>query len=609
MNRVKQYSVEFHPFGKRIKVPMGTLLSTAGRLAGIRLSSDCGGEGRCGRCRVVVLEGKTNSAPAGHDEGMNGPKLSKGYQLACRLAVNSDMKIELPVASVVTDIQIMVEGRKDKFELDPVIQRYDLDLPPPSFEDSRSDMTRIVDSLRLKHGITGLTADVLVFAQLSRMVRKSNWKLSVVVRDRQIIGFLKPGARALGVAVDLGTSSLAAYLIDMQTGKELMSAGCLNPQIAYGEDVVTRIALAGKDPDANKALTREIQNSINDLIQKMITKTGADSCQVTEVCLVANTAMTHMFLGLEAQNLAKAPFVSVVDTSIDVRGAIINLDIAPGAFVHILPGVGGFVGTDFTAMLLACRIDRERSITVGVDIGTNTEIILAIPDGSSYRFLAGSCASGPAFEGAHISDGMRSSAGAIEKVRITDDAVQVKTIGGQPAIGICGSGLVDAIAEMLQWGIIEHRGNLSGNHPHVQNNNLEYLLVRANQSGSGKDIVITRRDIDRFQLAKAAINSGIKTLLQIAGISENEIGKILVAGAFGNYMDLKNAIQTGLLPDFPNAEYIQVGNAAGIGATMALLSKKERAHAQRIVGKIEHIELAGQPNFSSLYARSLRFPD
>ncbi len=611
LNRALPCSVEFRPFGKRVEVPAGTQLWDAAEQGGIALSSDCGGEGHCGRCRVIIRSTKVPSVTTEDRRTLDEAALTAGFRLACRAVIEDDLVVEVPPASMLSATQVKMDGMSSQIDMDPVVQVYELELAPPSPNDSRPDMSRVVDCFENKYQITGLRADVPVLSQFSQLVRELDWKLTAFVREREIIGFGQTGSRPLGVAIDLGTSKLVAYLVDLRTGGDLGVATCLNPQIALGEDVVTRLHRAARDQDAKYDLANLIRESIRNLIRELLTGIAGSPTHIAEVCVVANTAMVHLLLALPTENLARSPFVSVVGSSLDVRARDLDLELAPGAYVHVLPSIGGFVGADHVAMIMSCGIDRMDACTVGLDIGTNTEIVLSVPDGTSCRLLAGSCASGPAFEGAHISDGMRSSAGAIERVRITENGTEVRTIGNVPAVGICGSGIVDAVAELLRRGVIGSTGSFSVGHPRVRERHgiLEYLLVPSDRSGSGRDIVLTRKDIDTLQLAKAAIRGRIQTLLKVAGITEKEVRRLVVDGGFGFYLDLESAVGIGLLPDLPEAEYVKVGNAAGVGARMTLLSRRERVRAEGIARQVQYVELATQPGFAAEFSHALRFPD
>ena len=429
------------------------------------------------------------------------------------------------------------------------------------------------------------------------------------MRGREIIGFAAPGQRAVGLAVDLGTTKIAGYLVDLETGQELAAIGLMNPQIGYGEDVISRLVHASRSEDGQRELANVVREGLNNLIVALAHRAGVAQEQIAEACIVGNTAMTHLLSKLPVRQLAVAPFVAATSLALDIKARELELDIAPGAYVHILPCVGGFVGADHVAMILGSDLDRKPHVAIGVDIGTNTEIALHRPDQSCLT--SASCASGPAFEGAHIRDGMRASTGAIEAVLITPTEIKFRTIGDAPAVGLCGSGIVDTVAEMVRHHIVDRRGHLRRDAPHVRPNNqgLELLLVPGERSGTGRDIVMTQQDVGEIQLAKGAIATGLETLLDATQTPREDIKEVIIAGAFGSYLNLDSALDIGLLPRLPNAQYTQVGNAAGIGAKMALLSRKERVRAQHIAQRTGYVELTVYPGFNRRFAMSMLFPD
>jgi uncharacterized 2Fe-2S/4Fe-4S cluster protein (DUF4445 family) len=352
-----------------------------------------------------------------------------------------------------------------------------------------------------------------------------------------------------------------------------------------------------------------VHDALDSLLGNLVQAAGVERDQVVEACIVGNTAMTHLLLELPVQQLAVAPFVAATSAAIEVKAREMGLGMAAGAYVHVLPSVRGFVGADHVAMILASGLDARPSVAVGIDIGTNTEIVVARPDRGTLT--AASCASGPAFEGAHISHGMRAATGAIEAMRIEEGRVQIKTIGDAPPVGLCGSGIVDAIAEMHRTGAINGRGRLDPNHAGVRRTDqgLAYVVVPAEQSGTGRDILVTQRDIGEIQLAKGAVSAGMESLVKATGTQREDIAEVVIAGAFGTYLSLDSALAVGLLPRFPKARYIQVGNAAGAGARIALLSLSRRRRASEIARDMQYIELTTFPGFSRRFASAMLFPN
>jgi len=609
MNPSQTFEIDFEPIGKRVEVPAGTDLLEAARQAGIGLASVCGGEGTCGRCRVVIMSGEVTLPVDADRRFLSQLELSSGGRLACRCYVRSDVKVHVPKASLVTDQRLQLDGKARQLQIDQTIRTYEVEVPAPTLHDLRADLERVEDGLETAHGLRKLSAEPAVIRALSPLARQTEWHLTTYVRSREIVGFATAGRRAIGLAVDLGTTKIAGYLVDLETGEELAATGIMNPQIGYGEDVISRLVHADRRDGGQQELARAVREGLNNLIVALAYRAGVAQEQIAEACVVGNTAMIHLLLELPVHQLAVSPFVASTRSALDVKARDLELDIAPGAYVHILPCVGGFVGADHVAMIIGSDLDRLPHVAIGVDIGTNTEIALHRPD-QDYLTSA-SCASGPAFEGAHIRDGMRASTGAIEAVLITPDEIKFRTIGDAAAVGLCGSGIVDAIAEMYRNHIIDRRGRVQADAPFVRRGEKghELLIVPGERSGSGRDVVITQQDVNEIQLAKGAISTGLETLLDATETDPGDIREVIVAGAFGSYLNLESAIAIGLLPRLPNAQYSQVGNAAGVGAKMALLSHKERARAQRIAQRTGYVELTTFPGFNRRFALSMLFPN
>ncbi|HMQ56225.1 MAG TPA: ASKHA domain-containing protein, partial [Anaerolineae bacterium] len=466
----------------------------------------------------------------------------------------------------------------------------------------------IADRLAQVHPQPDIAAEPAVVRQMSALARQYGWQMTAFVREAEIIGLAPVGTRPVGLAVDLGTTKIAAYLVDLSSGEELALSGGLNPQIGYGEDVISRLTYAHRHPAGEQTLTTLIRQKLDELLDELTQQAGVSRTQVADVCIVGNTAMTHLLLELPVHQLAVAPYVAATGAAVDVKARELGLTIAPGAYVHVLPCIGGFVGADHVAMILASGLDRTEHVVLGIDIGTNSEIALAKP---GQAFLASaSCASGPAFEGAHISDGMRAAAGAIEAVELTETGLNLKTVGNVPAIGLCGSGIVDAVAELRRWGVIDARGRFDRENGRVRQgrHGSELLLIPANQSGGSRDVVISQKDVNEIQLAKGAIRAGLEALLQATDTPLEAVEEVIIAGAFGSFLNVKSAVDIGLFPPFPKARYRQVGNAAGVGAKSALLSGAVRMRAQQIAANTNYIELTTFPKFNRLFALSMLFP-
>jgi uncharacterized 2Fe-2S/4Fe-4S cluster protein (DUF4445 family) len=601
--------VDFEPIGRRAAVPRGATLLDAARAGGVGIASLCGGQGTCGRCRVIVLRGG-GSPPTERDRHfLSAFDLTSGWRLACQTRALSDIKVQVPKESLVSDQRLQIEGVTGEMEIEPAVRTHALAMPAPSLDDPGSDLERVSEALGSADGPESWTAEPAVVRVLSPLARRTAWRLSAYTRGREIVGVAPPSRRAVGFACDLGTTKVAGYLVDLEAGTTLATAGVLNPQIGYGEDLISRLARASQSTEGARHLARAVREALDSLIGSLAASAGVEREQVVDGCIVGNTAMTHLLLELPVQQLAVAPFVAAASAALEVKARDIGLQMAAGAYVHVLPSVRGFVGADHVAMILASGLDAKPGVAIGVDIGTNTEIVVARPDRGTLT--AASCASGPAFEGAHISHGMRAATGAIEAVRVEGDhRVTIKTIGDARPVGLCGSGIVDVIAEMHRTGAINGRGRIEPSHAGVRSteHGLAFVVVPAEESGTGREILVTQRDIGEIQLAKGAVSAGMESLVEATQTRREDIAEVILAGAFGTYLNLDNALAIGLLPRFPKASYVQVGNAAGAGARIALLSVRQRGRASAIAGRMGYVELTTFPGFSRRFAAAMGFP-
>lgn len=600
--------VEFQPIGKRVTVADGQTLLDAARQAGITLTSICGGEGNCGQCRVEVREGQVSPPDFSEKFALTDEELAAGERLACCTIPLGDVKLHVPQTSLLTHSRLQTESTISDVAVDPIIVAYDVEVSPPTLEDLLSDAERVAAALPRPADAPPLFTEPAVACQLSPDARAMEWRMAVYVRGDEIVGIGPYGAPPLGMAVDLGTTKVAAFLMDLQTGEQLASAGTLNPQIGYGEDVISRLNYVKRNADGAQVLGDAVHTTLNELLGELVHKAGAERRQVADLCIVGNTAMSHLLLGLPTAQLAVAPYVAANNAAQDVKARDLGLEAAPGAYVHVLPGIGGFVGADHVAMVLASNMDRTDHVTLGVDIGTNTEIALARP--GTGALSSASCASGPAFEGAHISDGMRAASGAIEAVHLMETGIDLKTIDNAAPIGMCGSGIIDAVAELRRWGLINERGRFEKENPRAREGRAGYelLLAPAQRSGSGRDVVISQKDVNEIQLAKGAIRAGLDALLEATGTAPEDVKEVIIAGAFGSFLNIDSALDIGLLPDYPNAAYRQVGNAAAVGARWALISRAERERARRIAHSTDYVELTTYPGFSRLFAYGMLLP-
>jgi uncharacterized 2Fe-2S/4Fe-4S cluster protein (DUF4445 family) len=517
--------------------------------------------------------------------------------------VQSDVTVDIPPESLTTPQRLQIEGLVTGITPDPVVTPRDVELPPPSLEDLRADSARVCEALQMQ-GQEAALLPLPVVTELSNRLREQKWHARLVMRGREVVAHLPYGERLMGLAVDIGTTKLAAYLVDLETGVTAAKTGTMNPQIGFGEDVISRIVHADSGPRQRAELQEKVVASLNAMLTDLCTEIGERPEQVVEAVIVGNTAMHHLFLGLPTRQLASSPYVPAVGEPMDVRAGEVGLRIAPGAYLHLPPNIAGYVGGDHVAMLLATEVWKAEKTTMALDIGTNTEISLA----SGGHLFSCSCASGPAFEGAHIRDGMRAGAGAIERVQIQSGEVRVQTIGGRRPVGICGSGILDAIAALASVGALNRSGRLQTEHPLVrtlEDGKRECVLVSGADTGHGRDIAVTQKDVHEFLLAKAAIRVGIDTLLEEAGLAPASLEEFIVAGAFGTYIDVASAIGVRMFPPLPLESFQQVGNAAGAGAKQMLVSRKARRISTSIGERVEYVELARHPRFSQGFMEAL----
>jgi uncharacterized 2Fe-2S/4Fe-4S cluster protein (DUF4445 family) len=590
-----EFVVTLEPVGLRVAVPEGATLLEAARAAGVELVSVCGGVGACSGCRVQRITGQL-SAPTLEEEAELGPALlAANWRMACQAEPRSDVLLDVPPESLTAPQRLLLEGEAVAVALDPVLQPADVTLEPASLTDLRADARRLADALP-GDPVLALAA----VRDLPGQLRAHAWSVRAVVRRGvEVVAVLPPRTRLLGLAADIGTTSLAAYLVDLETGETVAKAGAMNPQVAYGEDVVTRIVYCNDHENGAALLQSRLIDTLNRLIESLCAEAGAQPEQIVEAVLVGNSVMHHLALGLPVSSLGEAPYTPAADQAIDSLAAQLGLHTAAGAHVWLPPNIAGYVGADHVAALVATGLIARSDTALVVDIGTNTEMTLT----HGGRRWSCSCASGPAFEGAHIRHGMRAAPGAIERVQIIDGKVHVQTIGGQVAAGVCGSGILDAVAEMTRAGVLDARGAFVRDHP--LNDGGVFVLAGGAQSASGQAITVSRADVAEIQLAKAAIRAGVDLLLAEAGIEESALDAFIIAGAFGTYIQVASAIAIGMFPALPLSRFHQVGNAAGMGACEMLVSGTARAQAVTLARSSIYLELTIHDGFRAAYIQRM----
>ncbi|MBN1886683.1 MAG: DUF4445 domain-containing protein [Thermoflexales bacterium] len=594
------YTIEFEPLGRRGPCPQAGSLLDAARALGVDLASVCGGHGTCGSCRVQIVAGHVTPVTSREEGELTDAELAQGYRLACLARPLSDCRVYVPPESLTAPQRTQVEGLEVPADIHLSVAHCMVQIAPPSLEDLRGDDERLCEAAAAASGASVVLPDMEVARQASAELRRLGWQARVTLRGRELVHVGPLDAPWLGLAVDLGTTKIAAYVVGLASGQTLAARGAMNPQIAYGEDVIARLVYAGKGPDEATHMQTLLAGGLSRLAAEACASIGARPTDIVDALVVGNTAMHHLFLRLPVQQLAVAPYVPAVRSAVDVKARELGLKLASGAYVHLLPNIAGYVGADHVAMLLAAGVADATDTTLAIDIGTNTEMCLAYEG----RLTSLSCASGPAFEGAHITFGMRAAPGAIERVRIVDGQAEYKTIGDEPPVGLCGSGLLDVVAHLRRAGLLDARGRLAGQSQKTAGE-AEFVIASEAETGNGRAITVTQHDIRELQLAKGAIRAGIETLLRDAGVTAGQVTRVIIAGAFGTYIDVASAMTIGLLPELPLERVTQVGNAAGTGARLALISRAQRQKAHELAQRVRYLELARSPGFMRTFAEAM----
>ncbi len=608
--------IHFQPLGRKIEARKGRTLLGLATQAGLTIESICGSEGKCGKCRVVVRAGAGNLSPpnSSEEKALDKRERGSGARLACQALVvrEGPIVVEVPQESQRGHQRLLAAGTERKVRLEPAMRKILLKVPPATLRDLRADDDRLLQ-LAEKKAKARMTIAPGVHTYLPAALRERSWVTTVTSFLREEIIKVEPGDTTddlLGVAVDIGTTKVVAYLMDLKSGSVLGAETMPNPQIPFGEDVIARISYCNRNKDGLHELQKAVAIGVDGLIWKLCAASRREPSDVLEVMVVGNTAMHHLFFGIPAKHLAEAPYAPVVRKSLVVKPGQVGLSTYPFGKVSSLPNIAGFVGADAVADLIASGLFEDDNLGMMIDIGTNTEIIA----GSKKRLISCSCASGPAFEGAHIKFGMRAASGAIERVWIDPDTeeVVVRTVDDAQARGICGSGIVDALSEMLVHGIVDPSGRLvPESHPGVREDAQgmrEFVLVRGASKDEAGRITITQHDIQEIQLAKAAIFTGVGTLMRKLKIKASGLSTVYAAGAFGTYVDASSAIRIGMYPDVPVDRIKFIGNAAGSGARMCLRSTTMRDIADRLSKKVEYVELAAEKDFQREFAQAMFLP-
>ena len=610
MGNETEVIITFQPDGKRVKVTKDSTVLSAAVKAGIDLTSICSGKGTCGKCKVIIEESnKVNILSEKEKEHLNAEEIDKKIRLACYTKVQGDIIVKIPEISRTGKQRLQIEGIDTPVELNSSVKKYYIEPELPTLEDPRSDADRITDTLKEKFNLSNVKISYQLLKELGEKVRlEEEWKFTVVAWDDEIID-IEPGDttdRIFGYAVDIGTTKLAGYLLDLNTGKVIAAGSLMNPQIPYGEDVISRL----NHPDQSK-LQNAVIEGLNEILKDLNEKTGIKYEEIYEMTAVGNTVMHHIFLGINPLYLGRSPYPPVIRNTMILHAYEIGININKCGKIVFLPTIAGFVGADTISVILSTEIYKKDEISLAIDIGTNTEVVL----GNKDKLLAASCASGPAFEGAHIKFGMRASSGAIEKIKINSNSLKAEyeTIDNAPPIGICGSGMIDLVSEMIKNGIIDVGGIISQkiSNPLLRMNSessMEYIVVNASESGNNEDITFSQKDVIQIILAKAAMFTGIKLLLKNSQLDKEDIKKIYLAGAFGSHINKESAQIIGIFPEVDLEKVEVVGNAAGTGARMCLTSGQSKVNAEDISKFVNYLELGVDPDFQGTFLNSHIIP-
>lgn len=604
--------VTFKPENKKVFVEKGASIKDACEKLGVNLRFDCGGKGLCGKCKILIENcDNLSSLTTIEKEHLSSDEVKQGFRLACCTKIFGDVVVWILPESRIETRKILIFGKEKPVKIEPLIQKFFLSLPKPSLTDIKPDVERLFSKIMEKLNLKNLKIHYDLLKKLPDILRESDWKITVTIWVDEVLE-VKGGNVSddvYGVAVDLGTSKIVCCLVNLKNGKIVSFMQAENPQTIYGDDVISRISYINSDREKLEKLRQSTINQLNSMIQKMCEDKKIDLKNVYEMVLVGNTVMHHIFLGIPPQYLASTPYVPVVKQSLNFKAENLGVKINPKGNIYTLPLIAGFVGGDALADILSLNLHESKNSWLLLDIGTNTEVFLK----NKKTIWCCSCASGPAFEGYRIRYGMKAMVGAIEKVKINPKNFEVKfqTIGNVKPKGICGSGIVDAVAEFLKTGIINHQGKFNDvSTPRLlkTNHEWEFVLAWAEESATGQNITISQKDIREFQLAKAAIQTGYHILMKKCELEKKSLSKVYVAGAFGSYLNPLNSMIVGLIPEIPIKNVEFVGNTALSGAKKCLISRKTRKTAEKLSKNIKYVELSAESNFMREFAYSIYMP-
>ncbi|MDP6346847.1 MAG: ASKHA domain-containing protein [Dehalococcoidia bacterium] len=627
-----RWQIVFQPSGRRGQVKAGTTVLEASRELGAEIETICGEKRVCGKCKVRVESGfferygiessPAHASPFTQEETkhVSVREKAQGYRLGCVARIQGHLVVFVPEESRTGKQVIRKAATQRAIDLNPAVRLLYLELEEPTLFDPLGDLDRLRRRLSTEHGIGHLSIDYHTLLELPGALRQGGWKVTLTLwQDIEIVA-VWPGRvdSCYGLAVDIGTTTVAAYLCRLGNGEVVAADSMMNPQMAMGEDVMSRITYAMSHPDGGlERMRRALVEGLNKLVRSITGSVKLTPRDILEVALVGNTAMHHILLGIDPQHLGVSPFIPAVHGPLDIKARDLGLHVHPAANAHILPIEAGFVGADNVGVLIAEEPYNQDEIVLVVDIGTNGELVL----GNRHRLLATSCATGPALEGAHIKSGMRAAPGAIERVRIAPQTYEVDyrvipregKSQGRRAVkprGLCGSGIIDGVAELYRAGVIERSGRFRKDLdcPRLVSveGQPEFVIARAQESAIGRDITISQGDVRNVQLAKAALYAGARMLMDKLGVEK--VDRVVLAGAFGSYIGTREALVLGLFPDCPLNRIHAVGNAAGDGARIALLNRHKRREAEDVARRVEYVELTLEPDFQKHFVEAMHIP-
>jgi uncharacterized 2Fe-2S/4Fe-4S cluster protein (DUF4445 family) len=602
--------LRFLPDGTEVRVPSGTPIFDAASWNGVAIDSTCGGHGTCRKCKVQVLRGDVPVSPL-DPRAFSPQELHEGWRLACRAPAREDVVVNVPPLQTRPKAALVGVGRH--VILRPAVQKRYVELEEPAMEDQRSDVQRLLDAIDDLEPHLGLA----VVRKLGTVLRASQFKVTAVIVDEEMID-VEPGdttGQRHALAFDLGTTTVVATLLDLESGQPVAVQSMLNRQQPFGADVISRISATMLDPEALEQLRSRAQETLAQVAAETCEEAGVAPEEVYEIAVCGNATMVHLALGIDPEPLSMAPFVVTAHELPPVLASDFGVSVHPRAPAFVFPSLGAYVGGDIVAGMLATGLSRDRRIRLFIDVGTNSEIAL----GSNERVLATAAPAGPAFEAAQIRCGMRAAEGAIEGVTIADDAVELQVIGDTEPMGMCGSGLVDCVAELARAGLLDHSGRFIPDEDAAERwpalaqrltkiGAERVFVMHARGDDPAKGIYLSQRDVRELQFAKASIATGWNILLRDYGIEAGDIQQVLLAGSFGAYLSPASAVRIGLVPRLPLPRIVSAGNVAGEGAKIVVLSHRERAEAQSIVREVEYVELSGRADFNDLFVDQLAFP-